>query len=84
MTARKITSITVYWDTQDPFHQGWAYRACHDTGLIASGGINGIADDDLCGAIDEACYELGVDLTHDDFGMQPHVDGGCAKWMDGE
>lgn len=81
MTKNEITSITVYWDVQDPSNEGWAYCAYNDEGLVASGGLDGVQDDDLCGAVNEACHELGVDLTHDDFGLSSHVDGGFAKWL---
>ncbi len=80
MMTRTITDVTVYWDSQDISNEGWAYRASDADGDIASGGIDDIEDDDLCGAIDAACFELDLDLTHDDFGMEPHIDGGYGTW----
>jgi len=53
----KITEITVYWDTQDPDNEGWAYRT-----NIDSGAVNGVGCNDLDGAISEACRYLGVKL----------------------
>lgn len=75
-----ITEIKIYWDVQDPANEGWAYRAAGDRGLIDSGPIEGIDADDLDGAIDDACSQLGVDLTADQFGRETHVDGGVAVW----
>ena len=70
----KITEITIYWDAQDPGNEGWAYRS-----NIDSGPIDNVADDDLDGAIREACYHLGVNLTPDDFGHMSE-EGGYAIW----
>ena len=78
--TQTITDVTIYWDVQDRSNEGWAYRASDNDGSIDSGSIDNIADDDLCGAIDDACYQLGLDLTHDDFAREPHIDGGCATW----
>ncbi len=78
--ARTITNVTVYWDSQDSSNECWAYRASGDDGLIASGSIEDVADDDLDGAIDEACHILDLPLTHNDFGREPNVDGGFATW----
>jgi hypothetical protein len=80
-----ITSITIYWDTQDRSDEGWAYRAGSDAiGSVASGAIDGVDDDDLDGAIREACRLIGVGLTPDQFGREPHVDGGYAVWCEAE
>jgi hypothetical protein len=79
MTHRQITNIRVYWDSQDPRNEGWAYRACDDNGLIASGGIEA-SDDDLDGAIEAAVSELGIELRADQFAREPHQDGGWAEW----
>ena len=78
--TRKPTEIRVYWDSQDRSNEGWAYNASDEDGLITSSGLDGIDDDDLCGAVDQACYELDVELTHDDFAIDRHGDGGNAIW----
>ena len=85
--ARTITSLTIYWDSQDSSNEGWAYRASDADGDIDSGPIDGVADDNnryllynLSGAIDQACYELGLDLTHDDFSIEPSLEGGYCLW----
>ena len=81
MTAtRQPTHITIYWDSQDPANEGWAYRASDDLGLIASGGIN-VDSDSIADAIRAACSELDLDLTPEHFGIEPHVDGGYAEWQ---
>jgi len=74
--AKTITDIKVYWDVQDPSNEGWAYVASNDNGLITSGGVDADSLDD---AIDEAIFEIGVDLTHDDFARHD-ADGGCGIW----
>jgi hypothetical protein len=78
--AKTITDIKVYWDTQDPQFEGWAYVASGEQGLIASGGIDADSLDD---AIDEACFEIGLRLTHNDFGRHDY-DGGCGLWTDND
>ena len=65
---RTPTEIRVYWDTQDPTNQDCAFNATDEDGLIASAEIEEIEPDDLDGAIDDACSQLDIDLTHDDFG----------------
>ena len=77
---RVPTEITVYWDTKDPTNEDWAYEASDDDGLIDSGAIEEIEPDDLNGAIDDACSQLDVDLTLDDFTTEPDADGGSAFW----
>lgn len=79
-TTRKPTQVTVYWDTQDRDNEGWAFRASDDDGAIASGPIDGIEAIDLAGAINQACHELDLDLTADDFAQEPDTDGGYAVW----
>jgi len=75
-----MNAVTVYWDTQDPNNQGWAYRATGEPGDIASGPIDGVAADDIYGAIAEACHILGLDVTPDSFATDTHTDGGWAVW----
>ena len=77
---RKPTDITVYWDSQDPDNEVWAYRASDDQGDIDSGSIDLVSDSDLDGAVDEACHMLDVDRTHDDFACDPVTEGGYATW----
>ena len=79
MTTRTITTVTVYWDTQDPGSEGWAYRASDDSGLIDSGSLDADSDD-LDGAIDEAISMLDLDARTDEFSREPHIDGGYAVW----
>ena len=78
--TRTITSLTIYWDSQDSSNEGWAYRASDADGDIDSGPIDGVADDNLSGAIDQACHGLGLDLTHDDFSVEPNLEGGYCLW----
>lgn len=78
--ARTISGINVYWDSQDPANEGWAYRASDEHGDIDSGSIDGVDSDDLDGAIANACSQLDMDLTADQFAREPHIDGGFAVW----
>lgn len=75
---RSITDITVYWNVQDRDNEGWAYRAGDEHGPIESGACNGA--DDLDEAIADACSQLGIALTPDQFAREPHIDGGYAVW----
>ena len=79
-TKRVPTQITIYWDTQDPKNEGWAFNASDDSGLIASGPIEDVGDGDLDGAIREACWELGVEDLQEHFALEPNRDGGCAHY----
>ena len=79
--SRQPTEITIYWDSQDPWNEGWAFRLCDESGDIGSGPIDcGGPDDDLDDVIDGAMHELDIDLTHDDFARDPTEDGGWAIW----
>lgn len=82
-TSSKITEIQVYWDTQDPANEGWAYRWRID-GEQQSAQLDGIADNDLDGAIAQACHEIDCDITPDQFAREPNVDGGHAIWSSAE
>ena len=93
---RKINSIDIYWDDQDPTNVGWAYRAKDENNdTIDSGPIDLVMlhlDDDeqvfLDDAICEACYLLDMagfgcgDLTPEDFAREPNRDGGFASWSE--
>jgi hypothetical protein len=81
MINREPIGIKVFWDTQDPQNQQWAYEAWDNAGTIASGPLEGIEDDDIESAISWACSELGVDISLDEWWIEPHVDGGFAKWL---
>ncbi|MDA0834643.1 MAG: hypothetical protein O2955_04575 [Planctomycetota bacterium] len=74
-----ITSITIYWDL-NTIPQGWAYRTLDDHGHEQGGYIPLIDDDDLDGAIRQACHELDIDLYPHDFAREPNIDGGYAVW----
>ena len=78
-TTRTLTAITVYWDAQDPRHEGWAYRAHYDDDHEDSGPVEA-EPDDLDGAITDACWQIGVELTPDQFAREPNQEGGWADW----
>ncbi len=76
----EITRIEIYWDTQDPTNEGWAVRWDRIGDNHESGPIEGVSADNLDYAIDQACFDLGVSLNHDDFGCDEKTDGGYAIW----
>ena len=78
--TRTITSITVYWDSQDPDNEGWAYRTTDSDGRTDSDGIGILPTATLGEAIEQACHELDVDLHADQFAGDPNADGGWASW----
>lgn len=78
MAKRVLTEIKVYWDTQDPSSEGWAYVASDDNGLIDSGSVSSDPDD-LDDAIQETIFELGLSLSVGDFG-KCNDEGGWAHW----
>ena len=77
--TRTIIEVNVFWNSMGD-RECWSYHAHDDSGLVESGNLDLVADDDLDGAIDEACRILDLDITHDDFGREPHRDGGCGTW----
>lgn len=74
----ELVRIQVFWDERDPQELGWHYFGFGLSGLKHWGGLDpDLSFDD---AIDEACFELGVGLTHDDF-ARCRDDGGWAEWL---
>ena len=76
----EVTRVEIYWDAQDRDNEGWAYRWERVGHGEQSSGLDGVADDDLDGAIAQACWELGVAIAPDQFARVPKVDGGYAMW----
>lgn len=83
-TKTELTEITVYWDEQDPQNIGWAYQACHirdgENEVAESGSVSVDGSASLDDAVDEVCYQLGVDLDHNDFGDEHPVGPLVAHW----
>lgn len=79
-TATAITSVVVYWSEQAADSPGWAVRWKRG-GHEQSNDICIASDASLDDAIDQACHELDVPLTHDDFAREPRTAGGCAIWI---
>lgn len=75
-----ITQIEVYWDERDANNIGWAARWERIGVGQESDGVNVDPTSGLDTAIDQACWELGVPLNHDDFATEPNRDGGYAIW----
>lgn len=73
-------SIRIYWDSQDRDNEGWAWQAVDATGVHSSGGIDVAPNENLDGAIQQAIWELGVDLLPHDFSREPEIEGGVAFW----
>ena len=89
MTAKtELTEITVYWDEQDPQNIGWAYQACHirdgENEVADSGSVSVDGSASLDDAVDEVCYQLGVDLDHNDFSQMSHRRQPplCCVWIE--
>lgn len=68
-----IHIITVYWDDDA---NSWAYRTTLDDGSVERGTVDVVPEASIADAIDQACYQIDVFLTHDDFA----IDGLCADW----
>ena len=80
MKTDSYREIRVYWDPSDPEDEGWGYRAIDAQGREESGRIHAKADD-ICCAIEEACFVLGARLTTDDFAIEPIKEGGYGIWI---
>ena len=78
-----ITEIKVYWDTQDPANEGWAYTIYGEDRIIESGPIEFLEDFADGGSLQEAVVNLaaehGVDIETGDVATEQH-DGGFAIW----
>lgn len=73
-----ITSITVYWESDDPDDEGWVYRFTQSNGdTIDSGPLD---CDDLSSAIEEAILLSGLPILADEFASHNHDVGGYAVW----
>lgn len=90
MTTKTATSVLVYWDSQDPTNEGWAYRVSADHGDIASGSMDDLGgcgdlptDADgsaLQDAVVSVAHQHDIEITADDVVCEPNVDGGYARW----
>ena len=83
MTTATITQITVYWDTQDPANEGWAYQAIGgqwNRDITDSGPIEGVDEHDIDSAVAAACRILNCGATPDQFKKTATIDGGYAHW----
>jgi hypothetical protein len=78
--TRTATEIKVYWDNQDRYNEGWAYRLIDTDGDIESGAIDAPAED-LDAAIGEAIRIADIDIRVDDFSRESVKEGGYASWM---
>lgn len=71
---RRVSTITVYWDEMDDV---WALRTTDAKGNVSRGTVCVPPESSIADAIDEACYQLDVELTHDDFAIDGML---CADW----
>jgi hypothetical protein len=78
MKIENVLDVRVYWDSQDPANESWAYRVVTVDGRETSDAVDGVPSDDLDGAIDEACRLLDLDLGADAFAREPNLEGGFA------
>jgi hypothetical protein len=78
-TTKTISRVQVYWDSQDSANEGWAVR-WHIDGQEQSDAVSIDATASLDDAIDQACHDLDLSLTHDDFTRDARRDGGCGDW----
>lgn len=77
--TKTYAEIEVFWDSQDPQNEGWAYRATDSDGREESGPLDAAAHD-MDDAIREACQFIGANLTPDQFAREPNINGGYAHW----
>ena len=75
-----ITSIHVYWGKTDKDQEGWLTRWIEGGHLQGPLPVGIALTATLDEAIDQACYDIRENLTHDDFACLPNVDGGFASW----
>lgn len=91
-TTRTINEVRVYWDSQDPTNEGWAYRVDYSDGHRESGSLSDYVDLPMLtdsAALSDAVVEVAWqhDLQIDDHGAiacEPNIDGGFAVWTAGE
>ena len=81
--TKEISRVEVYWDSQDSANEGWAVRWWRGS-QESSDAVSIDATASLDDAIDQACHELDMDLTHDDFGCDPKWYGGRGDWSENE
>jgi hypothetical protein len=83
-TQRTLTNCELYWDTQDPNDEGWAYRIAYSVGYESSGcwerlGRNPTSEQ-LRNCVVELAHQLGREISPDQVHCEPATDGGVATW----
>lgn len=75
-----LTTATIYWDTQDPTNEGWAYRVRYSDGHEESGEWDAMINERDGGVADAV-----IDLVAQHGG--PEIDSGsvsieglCGSW----
>lgn len=77
MPAKTITSITIYWDNQDPSNEGWAYRIEYRGGQESSGSVDAVT---LEYAIEGVIHEHDLTIAATEFAVS-NSEGGYAHWV---
>ena len=83
--TREITGVKVYWDSQDPNNEGWAYRLYSrseegDEIEIESGEVDAADDASPSELVVRVAWEHGITVREDSCACEPNVDGGWAQW----
>jgi len=83
----EITGVKVYWDSQDPANEGWAYRLFGavdgEQVEIDSGALDAADDSSPADLVVRVAMENGIDIRRDECACEPDEDGGWATWWAG-
>lgn len=85
-TTRTATECKIYWDTQDPANEGWAYRVLFSDGHEESGAWEwDLPRQATIGQLQDAvvtlAYEHDIAIAAGDVAGDESVDGGYAEWI---
>ena len=78
--TRELIEAGIYWDSQDPNNEGWAYRLFYDDEHQESGPFDWEEDGDLAEGVVELLHQNGISILVGEVANEPRIDGGYATW----
>lgn len=78
--TRTPARVIVYWDTHDPRHETWAFKAEDQYGVIERAALDA-EPNDLAAAIEDAIRATVINARPVDFVRMPHPEDGVAMWF---
>jgi len=83
-TTRTLTSLRIYWDSQNPNNEGWAYSVGYEDDHEDTGPWDMRDDataDDVRSAVIELAWQHDMRIESHDVHVDMHTDGGFGTWI---